>query len=33
MPILKQTNPVHTTPSGLYKVHLNVIYPPMSWSS
>jgi hypothetical protein len=31
--ILSQTNPDQTTPSYLYKIHLNVIYPPRSWSS
>jgi hypothetical protein len=30
---LSQTNPVHTIPSYLYKIHLNVVCPLMSWSS
>jgi hypothetical protein len=27
-PVLSQTNPVHTTPSSLNKINLNVIYQP-----
>jgi hypothetical protein len=27
------TNPVHTTPSYLSKIHFSIIHPPMSWSS
>jgi hypothetical protein len=30
VPILKQTNPVHTTPSYLSKIHFNIILPPTS---
>jgi hypothetical protein len=32
-PYLSQTNPVHITPSHLYKIHPNIIQPPMPWSS
>jgi hypothetical protein len=32
-PILSHTNPIHITPSYLYKIHLNVIHPPTSWYS
>jgi hypothetical protein len=31
-PVLSQTNPVHTS-SYFYKIHLNLIHPPTSWSS
>jgi hypothetical protein len=30
LPILTQTNPVHITPSHLYKIHPNIIHPPTS---
>jgi hypothetical protein len=33
VPILSQTNPVHTTSSYLTKIHPNIIHPPMSLSS
>jgi hypothetical protein len=33
VPILRQMNPVHITPSYLSKIHFNVIHPPTSWSS
>jgi hypothetical protein len=33
VPILRQINPVHTTPSYIYKIRSNIIHPPMSWSS
>jgi hypothetical protein len=33
VPILSQMNRVHTTPSYFYKMHLNIILPPTSWSS
>jgi hypothetical protein len=33
VPILRQTNSVHTTPSYLCKINLNVIHPPTTWSS
>jgi hypothetical protein len=32
-PILSQIDPVHTIPSYLSKIHFNIVYPPMSWSS
>jgi hypothetical protein len=32
-PILSKINPVHTTPSYFYKIHFNIILPPMSRSS
>jgi hypothetical protein len=32
-PILRQTKPVHITPSYLSKIHHNIIDPPTSWSS
>jgi hypothetical protein len=31
--ILSQINPVHTTPSYLSKIHVNIIHPPTSWPS
>jgi hypothetical protein len=31
--ILNQTNPVHATPLYLFKIHLKIIHPLMSWSS
>jgi hypothetical protein len=31
--ILSQTNPAHNTSSHPYKIHLNIIYPPMFLSS
>jgi hypothetical protein len=31
VPILNQTNPVHTTRSYLSKIYLNIIYSPTSW--
>jgi hypothetical protein len=33
VPIRSQINPVHTTPSGLSKIHFIVVHPPTSWSS
>lgn len=33
VPVLSYTNPVHATSSYLYKIHLNVISPAVSWSS
>jgi hypothetical protein len=33
VPILSQTNSVHTTPSCPSKNHNNIIYQPTSWSS
>jgi hypothetical protein len=33
VPILRQINPVHITPSHLFKIHFNIIHPPTSWSS
>jgi hypothetical protein len=33
VPILRQTNPVHITPSRLYKIHPNIIQLPMYSSS
>jgi hypothetical protein len=32
VPILSQIDAVHTTPSYLYKIHFNIMYPPTSWS-
>jgi hypothetical protein len=31
--LLGQIEPVHTTPSYLSKIHLNIIHLPTSWSS
>jgi hypothetical protein len=31
--ILIQIDPVHTIPSYISKIHLNIFYPPTSWSS
>jgi alanine dehydrogenase len=33
VPILSQINLVHATPSYLSKIHLHIIFPPMSTSS
>jgi hypothetical protein len=33
VPILRQTNHISTHASCLSKIHLNIIYPPTSWSS
>jgi hypothetical protein len=33
VPILSQINPVHTIPSYLSRIHLNIVHPPTSWSS
>jgi hypothetical protein len=33
VPILSQTNPIHTTLFYLSKIHLNIIHTPTSWSS
>jgi hypothetical protein len=33
VPTLSQINPIHTTPSYLYKTHFNIIHLPASWSS
>jgi hypothetical protein len=33
VPVLSQMNPVHTTPSYLPNINLNIILPPMSSSS
>jgi hypothetical protein len=30
VPILSQTNPIHTIPSYLSKIHFNIIHPPTS---
>jgi hypothetical protein len=32
VPILSQTNPIHTTQSYLSKIHLNIVNPPTSLS-
>jgi hypothetical protein len=32
-PILSQINPIHTIPSYLSKMHINMVHPPTSWSS
>jgi hypothetical protein len=31
VPILTLTNPAHTAPSYLSKIHLNIIHLPRSW--
>jgi hypothetical protein len=28
-----QTNPIHTNPSYLSKIHFNIVHQPTSWSS
>jgi hypothetical protein len=33
VPILSQSNPVHTTPPYPSNIHPNIIYPPKPWSS
>jgi hypothetical protein len=33
VPIPRQINVVHTTPSYLSKMHFNIVSPPKSWSS
>jgi hypothetical protein len=33
VPILSQTNPIHTIPFYLSKIHFNIVDPPTSWSS
>jgi hypothetical protein len=33
VPIMSQTNPVHITPSQLYKIPPNITHLPTSWSS
>jgi hypothetical protein len=33
VPILLQINLVHTTPSCLFKIHFNIVYPPTALSS
>jgi hypothetical protein len=33
VPILSQSNPVHTIPSYLSKIHFNIVHPTTSWSS
>jgi hypothetical protein len=30
VPILRQIDPVHTIPSYLSKIHLNIVHPPTS---
>jgi hypothetical protein len=32
VPVMRQINPVHTTPSYLSKIHFNIILPPTSRS-
>jgi hypothetical protein len=33
-PYPEQTNPVHTTPSYIFKIQFNIIHrPPTSWTS
>jgi hypothetical protein len=31
VPVVTQTNPVHTTPSHLPKIHINIVHLPMFW--
>jgi hypothetical protein len=33
IPILSQTNPIHTIPSYLSQIHYNIVHPPTRWSS
>ncbi|PNF38411.1 hypothetical protein B7P43_G07252 [Cryptotermes secundus] len=33
VPILSQTNLIHTIPSYLSKIHFNMAHPPTPWSS
>jgi TRAP-type C4-dicarboxylate transport system permease large subunit len=33
VPILSQNNQVHTTQAYIFKMHLNIIHPPTTWSS
>jgi hypothetical protein len=33
VPILSQINPIHTIPSYLSEIHINIVHPHTSWSS
>jgi hypothetical protein len=32
IPILGQINPIHTTPSYIFKINFNIIHPLTSWT-